>query len=235
MSQSKIDLGSLHYAIYSRSSVRAFTNQPVPKELVTELIEAACRAPSGTNIQPWRVYALEGEAKDRLVAEVCAAHDAIAKNPELAKDYSEPYEYYPKKWISPFIDRRRQNGWGLYGLLGIERGDKDKIHAQQQRNFRFFGAPVGLMFTMNTCHGQGALLDYGMFMQNLMLAAKGVGLSTCPQAAWLTFSKIVLSHINAPADEMLVCAMSLGYADTQAVVNTLQTPRESVDSVLSWV
>ena len=235
MSQPKFEPASLDHAIYTRKSVRAFTNQPVPRELVGELIKAACRAPSGTNIQPWRVYALEGEVKDKLIAEVCEAHDAIAKNPELAKDFTEPYEYYPKKWISPFIDRRRQNGWGLYGLLGIERGDKDKIHAQQQRNFRFFDAPVGLMFTMNTCHGKGALLDYGMFMQNLMLAARGVGLSTCPQAAWLTFSKIVLSHINAGPDEMLVCSMSLGYEDTKAVVNTLETPRESVDTVLSWV
>jgi len=231
----KFEQGSLAHAIHTRKSVRAFTAQPVPRVLLKALVECACRAPSGTNTQPWRVYALEGEAKDKLIDEVCKTHDAIAKDPELAKNYTDSYDYYPQKWISPFIDRRRQNGWSLYGLLGIEKSERDKIHAQQQRNFRFFDAPVGLMFTMNTSLARGSLLDYGMFLQNLMLAARSVGLATCPQAAWLTYSKIVLSHLNAPADEMLVCSMCLGYEDTSSLVNSFETPRESVDSVLTWV
>ena len=235
MSPPKFELGTLDHAVYTRKSVRAFTNQPVPREVLKSLIESACRAPSGTNTQPWRVYVLEGAARDNLVDEVCKIHDAMAKDPELAKQYTDSYDYYPEKWISPFVDRRRQNGWGLYGLLGIDKTQKDKMHAQQQRNFRFFDAPVGLMFTLNTAMGRGSLLDYGMFLQTLMLAARGVGLSTCPQAAWLAFSKIVHQHIKAGPDEMLVCAMCLGYEDTDALVNTFETPRESVDSVLTWV
>ena len=231
----KFELGSLAHAIYTRKSVRAFTDQPVPREILKALVESACRAPSGTNTQPWRVYVLEGEVKDKLVDQVCKTHDAIAKNPELAKDYTDSYDYYPQKWISPYIDRRRQNGWSLYGLLGIDKSERDKIHAQQQRNFRFFDAPVGLMCTINTSLGRGSLLDYGMFLQTLMLAARGFGLATCPQAAWLAYSKIVLSHINAPSDETLVCSMCLGYEDTKSLVNTFETPRECVDSVLTWV
>ncbi len=235
MSHSNLEPGSVDHAIYTRKSVRAFTDQPVSKEILKGLIASACRAPSGTNTQPWRVYVLEEDAKDQLVAQVCKIHDAIAINPELANAYSDSYDYYPEKWISPFIDRRRQNGWSLYGLLGIEKSEKEKIHAQQQRNFRFFDAPVGLMFTIDSVMGRGSLLDYGMFLQNLMLAARAVGLSTCPQAAWLSFSKIVLSHIKAGPQERLVCSMCLGYADESALVNTFETPRESVDSVLSWV
>ena len=153
MSPPKFELGTLDHAVYTRKSVRAFTNQPVPREVLKSLIESACLAPSGTNTQPWRVYALEGAARDNLVDEVCKIHDAMAKDPELAKQYTDSYDYYPEKWISPFIDRRRQNGWGLYGLLGIDKTQKDKMHAQQQRNFRFFDAPVGLMFTLNTAMG----------------------------------------------------------------------------------
>ncbi len=235
MSQPKFVPGSLDHAIFTRKSVRAFTNKPVPKELLKAIVESACRAPSGTNTQPWRVYALEGDAKNGLVNEVCKIHDAMAKDPEIAKEYTDSYDYYPQKWISPFIDRRRQNGWSLYGLLGIDKTQRDKMHEQQQRNFKFFDAPVGLVFTLNTVMGRGSLLDYGMFIQTLMLAARGVGLSTCPQAAWLAFSKIVLSHIKAGPDEMLVCAMSLGYEDETALVNTFETPREGVDTVLSWV
>jgi len=235
MPQSNLVLGSLDHAIYSRKSVRAFTDQPVPKEVLKELIRCACQAPSGTNTQPWRVYALEGEAKNKLTAQVCSIHDLISTNPELAKEYTDSYDYYPQNWISPFIDRRRQNGWSLYGLLGITKSDKDKMHIQHQRNFHFFDAPVALMFTVNKAMGRGSLLDYGMFLQTLMLAARGVGLSTCPQAAWLGFSKIVLSHIKASPQEMLVCSMCLGYEDTSALINTFETPRESVDSVLSWV
>ena len=137
--------------------------------------------------------------------------------------------------MSPFIDRRRENGWGLYGLLGITKGDKDKMHAQQQRNFKFFDAPVGLMFTLDKVMGRGSLVDYGMFMQNLMVAARGHGLATCPQAAWNGFARIILPHIGAGPDEMLVCGMSLGYPNEAALVNTFRTPRVPVSEFTTWL
>ncbi len=222
-------------AITSRMSVRAFTPQPVPREVIAELLQTASRAPSGTNTQPWKVYVLQGASQAALVDEVCAAHDAIRAQPELAADYREAYDYYPEQWVSPYIDRRRENGWGLYGLLGIGKGDKDKMHAQHQRNFRFFDAPVGLMFTIDKVMGRGSLVDYGMFMQNLMVAARGRGLHTCPQAAWNGFAKIILPHIGAGADEMLVCGMALGYADESELVNTFHTPRVPVDEFTHWL
>lgn len=222
-------------AIISRKSVRAFTPQPVTREALTALLEAASRAPSGTNTQPWKVYVLQGQSRDTLVARVCAAHDALRANPELAQEYREEYDYYPEKWVSPYIDRRRENGWGLYGLLGIGKGDKDQMHVQHQRNFRFFDAPVGLMFTLDRVMGRGSLLDYGMFMENIMVAARGHGLDTCPQAAWNGFAKIILPHIGAGPDEMLVCGMALGYADQSALVNAFHTPRVPVESFTRWL
>ncbi len=222
-------------AIETRQSMREFLPAPVPRELIAQLLDLAARAPSGTNTQPWKAYVLQGAAKDALARQVCQAHDALRDNPALAAEFREEYDYYPEKWVSPYIDRRRENGWGLYGLLGITRGDKDKMHAQHQRNFRFFGAPVGLMFTLDRVMGRGSLLDYGMFLENLMIAARGQGLHTCPQAAWNGFAKIILPHIGAGTDEMLVCGMSLGYADETALVNTFRTPRVSAEEFTTWL
>ena len=222
-------------AITSRLSVRAFLPDPVERETLMHLLDVASRAPSGVNTQPWKVYVLQGDSRDTLVDKVCAAHDAIRANPELAAEYKEAYDYYPEKWISPFIDRRRENGWGLYGLLGIGKGDKDKMHAQHQRNFRFFDAPVGLMFTMDNSLGRGSLLDYGMFLQSIMVGARGHGLHTCPQAAWNGFAKIILPHIGAGDNEMMVCGMALGYADPSALVNTFHTPRVSAAEFTTFV
>ena len=222
-------------AITSRMSVRAFLPEPVARPTLLHLLEVASRAPSGTNTQPWKVYVLEGASRDALVGKVCAAHDAIRANPELGAEYREAYDYYPEKWVSPYIDRRRENGWGLYGLLGIGKGDKDMMHAQHQRNFRFFDAPVGLMFTIDRVLGRGSLVDYGMFLQSLMIAARGQGLHTCPQAAWNGFAKIILPHIGAGEDEMLVCGMALGYADPSALVNSFHTPRVGAAQFTRWV
>ncbi len=222
-------------AITSRMSTRAFTQQPVPRETLTDILQVASRAPSGTNTQPWKVYVLQGASRDDLVAKVVEVHDAMRANPALAAEYREEYDYYPEKWVSPYIDRRRENGWSLYGLLGIGKADKDRMHEQQQRNFRFFDAPVGLMFTVDKVMGRGSLVDYGMFMQNIMVAARARGLHTCPQAAWNGFAKIVLPHIGAGPDEMLVCGMSLGYADETDKVNTLHTPRQTVAEFTTWL
>ena len=222
-------------AMESRMSVRAFTRQTVPHDTLKEILHIASRAPSGTNTQPWKVYVLQGNSRQALVDKVCAAHDDLRANPALAAEYTEAYDYYPEKWVSPYIDRRRENGWSLYGLLGIGKGDKDKMHLQHQRNYRFFDAPVGLMFTLDKVMGRGSLLDYGMFLQSLMVAARARGLHTCPQAAWNSFASIILPHIGAGANEMLVCGMALGYADSDALVNTFHTPRVPVDEFTHWL
>ena len=229
------NVAAVDHAITSRMSARAFAQQAVSRELITEILQVASRAPSGTNTQPWKVYVLQGATRDALVDKVCAAHEAIRANPEVAKQYQEQYDYYPEKWVSPFIDRRRENGWSLYGLLGIGKGDKDRMHEQQQRNFKFFDAPVGLMFTIDPIMGRGSLLDYGMFMQNIMVAARARGLHTCPQAAWNGFHSIILPHIGAGEGEMMVCGMALGYADETDKVNTLVTPRVPVNEFTHWV
>ena len=222
-------------AIHSRQSMREFLPKTVPRELISHLLEVASRAPSGTNTQPWKTYVLQGASRDTLVAKVCTAHDALRANPAMAAEYREEYDYYPEKWVSPYIDRRRENGWGLYGLLGITKGDKDKMHAQHQRNYEFFDAPVGLMFTLDRVMGRGSLVDYGMFLQNIMVAARGHGLHTCPQAAWNGFANIILPHIGAGENEMLVCGMALGYADESALVNTFRTPRVPASEFTTWL
>ena len=229
------DPASVDAALLGRMSVRAFLPQPVPRETIEHLLQLASRAPSGTNTQPWKVYVLQGASKQSLVDKVCAAHDAIRDNPALAAEYQEAYDYYPKQWVSPYIDRRRENGWSLYGLLGIGKGDKDKMHAQHQRNFRFFDAPVGIMVTIDRIMGGGSLVDTGMFLQNLMVAARAHGLDTCPQAAWNGYARIILPHVGAAENEMLVCGLSLGYADPANPVNTFHTPRVPVADFTTWL
>jgi nitroreductase len=235
MAEPAIDGASVDAAITSRLSARAFLPKPVPRSEIEHILQVASRAPSGTNTQPWQVYVLQGASRDSLVEKVCAAHDAVRADPSLAAQYQEAYDYYPTQWVSPYIDRRRENGWGLYGLLGIGKGDKDKMHAQQQRNFRFFDAPVGLMVTIDKVMGRGSLVDVGMFLQNIMVAARARGLHTCPQAAWNGYANIIMPHIGATEQEMLVCGLSLGYADPDDLVNTFVTPREPVSSFTTWL
>jgi nitroreductase len=211
-------------AIASRHAVRAFLPTPVPRELVEHLLAVASRAPSGTNTQPWKVYVLTGEARRELSRRVVAAFD----DPVERARHSEDYAYYPTEWIPPFIDRRRKIGWDLYSLLGIGKGDKARMHAQFARNYEFFGAPVGLMFTIDRVMERGSWLDFGMFVQSFMVAARGHGLDTCPQAAFLQFHRIVTAAVGAPPNEQLVCGMSLGHADPDAVVNSLVTERVPV-------
>ncbi|PIM53220.1 nitrobenzoate reductase [Roseateles chitinivorans] len=211
-------------AIVTRHSMRAFLPTPVPRALIEDLLAVAARAPSGTNTQPWQVHVLTGAAKDRLVARIQAVYD----DPEELATHSEEYAYYPREWVSPYIDRRRKVGWDLYGLLGITKGDKLRMHEQHGRNYRFFDAPVGLMFTIDRVMQQGSWLDYGMFLQNLMVAARGRGLHTCPQAAFTQFHRVIAEELQLAPHQQLVCGMSLGYADPAAIENTLVTERDPV-------
>ena len=217
-------------AIRSRHPVRAFLSTPVDAQIIKDILEVACRAPSGTNTQPWKVYVVTDKKRDEMVDRVCKAQLEIYKHPEKAAEYQETFPYYPEKWISPFIDRRRENGWGLYGLLNIQKGEKEKMAAQQLRNYQLFDAPVGLYFTVNKAMGIGSKMDISMMIQNVMVAAKARGLDTCPQAAWNHFHPIVLEVLGASDDEELVCTVALGYANPDEIVNTFITPREPVEN-----
>jgi len=209
-------------AITSRRSIRAYLPTPVPRQTIEEILAVASRAPSGTNTQPWKVYVLTGAARQRLSASICAAHD----DPAQRAQHTEEYAYYPTEWRSPYVDRRRKVGWDLYSLLGIGKADKARMHAQHARNYAFFDAPVGLIFTIDRVMQQGSWLDYGMFLQSVMVAARARGLDTCPQAAFTQFHRIISEELQLPPEEMVVCGMALGHADPKAVENTLVTERE---------
>jgi nitroreductase len=211
-------------AITSRRSIRAFLPTPVPRPVIEQILQVASRAPSGTNTQPWQVDVLTGSTLARLSSALLAAYD----DPAERARHIEEYAYYPSDWRSPYIERRRKVGWDLYGLLGIGKDDKARMHAQHARNYRFFGAPVGLIFSIDRVLQQGSWLDYGMFLQNVMVAARARGLDTCPQAAFTPLHRIIARELAWPAERMLVCGMALGHADPAAVENTLRTEREPV-------
>lgn len=211
--------------------MRAFLPTPIPRETIEKILLAAARAPSGTNTQPWKVTVLTESSLSELTAKLLAA----AADPQRSEKYHEEYAYYPKQWTSPYLERRRKIGYDMYGLLGMGRREVERMREQWNRNFEFFGAPVGFMFTIDRVMEQGSWLDYGMFLQSLMLAARAEGLDTCPQAAFNEFHSIILPHIGAGENESLVCGMSLGYADPDAVVNTLQTERASLEEFVRFL
>ena len=219
------DQAAVDQAITSRRSIRAFLPTPIADETIREILEVAARAPSGTNTQPWKVHVLTGAARTRFSDALLAAYD----DPAERARHAEEYDYYPREWVSPYIDRRRKIGWDLYGLLGIGKTDKDKMHAQHGRNYVFFDAPVGLIFTIDRVMAQGSWLDYGMFLENIMIAARGRGLDTCPQAAFTQFHRVIARELGLGEHEMVVCGMALGVADPDAVANRLTTVRASVD------
>jgi len=209
-------------AITSRRSIRAFLDKPVERAEIARILDVAARAPSGTNTQPWKVYVLTGAARARLSNAILA----VNADPEQARGHTEEYAYYPREWTSPYIDRRRKVGWDLYSLLGLGRDNKAGMAAQHARNYAFFDAPVGLIFTIERIMAQGSWLDYGMFLQNIMVAARARGLDTCPQAAFTQYHRIISAELDLPGSEMVVCGMALGWADPARVENTLVTERE---------
>lgn len=217
-------IAAVDAAITSRRSIRAFLPTPVPRETVSDILAVASRAPSGTNTQPWQVTVLTGESLQRLGARITAAHD----DPAQRSQHSEEYAYYPTEWVSPYIDRRRKVGWDLYSLLGIGKADKQRMHEQHGRNYRFFDAPVGLIFTIDRVMQQGSWLDYGMFLQSVMVAARGRGLDTCPQAAFTQYHALIREELGLADTQMVVCGMALGWADPAAVENSLVTERAPV-------
>jgi nitroreductase len=218
-------------AITSRRSIRAFLPTAVPREEIEALLEVASRAPSGSNTQPWKVYVLTGGIRQQL-------SDAILKaylNPDEVVSHKEEYDYYPREWVAPYVDRRRKVGWDLYALLGLTRDNKAGMQAQHGRNYAFFDAPVGLIFTIDRVMEQGSWLDYGMFLQNIMIAARARGLDTCPQAAFTQFHRVIADTLGLPEGEQLVCGMALGYADHSKTENTLVTERAPVSQFAKFM
>jgi nitroreductase len=218
------------WSILTRRSVRAFSDQPVSREDIESILDTARFSASGMNVQPWRVHVVTADAKVNLSAAIAKIDD----DPALSAELEEPYQYYPRKWVTPYIERRRKVGWDLYGLLGITKGDKPRMHVQHGRNYQFFDAPVGLFFTLERGMEVGSFIDYGMFLQSVMIAARGRGLHTCVQAAFLKYHRIISAELGIPDDQMLMCGMSLGYADERCIENTLATEREPVESFTTF-
>lgn len=215
-------------AIVSRRSIRRFLSTPVAAQTVREILTVAGRAPSGTNMQPWRVYALGGERKAALSDAIVAAHDSGHD------DHKAEYEYYPRVFPEPFLGRRRKVGWDLYGSLGIVKGDNARMHDQHGRNYRFFDAPVGLICTIERSLEIGSWLDYGMFLQNICIAARARGLDTCPQAAFARYHRIVREQLGIPDSEVVVCGVALGHADQDAPENTFTVERVPLDEFATF-
>ena len=215
---------AVDWAIASRRSIRAFLPTPEARADIEAILDVARFSATGVNMQPWQVHVVTGEMKQRLSAAIAD----VDGNPLHRANHLDPYEYYPREWKAPYLDRKKKVGWELYGLLGIAKGDKQRMHEQHGRNYRFFDAPVGMLFTIDRVLQEGSLLDYGMFLQSVMLAARGRGLHTCPQAAFLKYHHVIAEALGIPPEQMLVCGMSLGYADDSSVENTLVTDREPV-------
>lgn len=217
-------------AIAGRRSVRAFRPDPVPRELVERILEVAARAPSGTNMQPWRCYVLTGSARNELSEALLHAHEAPGSGAQTAE-----YRYYPAEFFEPYLGRRRKVGFDLYGLLGIQRGDKERMKHQHGRNLAFFGAPVGIVFTIDRRLEIGSWLDYGMFLENVAIAARAHGLETCLQAAFAPFHALIRQHLPITDAEVVVCGLSLGYEDTDAPENGLRTERSPVGEFATFL
>jgi nitroreductase len=213
-------------AITSRRSIRSFTNKPVPEDLLRTILTDAARAPSGTNIQPWHVVVLQGDAKNDLVDAVQAAFDSGNSSTDDA--------YYPAEFVEPYLARRRKIGWDMYGLVGIQKGEYDKMAAQARKNFQFFDAPVGMIFTLHETMSYGGWMDLGLYMSNVMTLAREHGLHTCPQAAWREFKDVIHQHLELPADQRIIVGMAIGYEDTDDVINELRTARAPLDDYVDF-
>ena len=217
-------------AIMTRRSVRAFLPTVVPRAEVERVLALASRSASNSNVQPWQVQVVTGEAKQRLTAALLHAYDTVGRTPP---EY--PYQPAPHEWTEPFRSRRTRFGEGLYGrTLGLDSEDTTRREAHHRRNYDFFGAPVGMILTVSRHPWQSALVDAGLFLQTLMLAARAAGLDTCPQASFIDFSPVLRGHLSIPEDQLIVCGIALGYADRDHCLNSYRTPREPAESFATF-
>jgi nitroreductase len=222
-------IAAVDEAIRSRQSVRAFLPTPVERTTVEELLRLASRSASGSNIQPWRVRVIAGDAKTRLTQ---AIFDAVAR--DGFEPYQREWNYYPVRWREPFLGRRRKIGWDMYSLLGVAKGDFEGTQQARMRNYEFFGAPVGMIFTLDEDLEIGSWLDLGIFLGTIMIAARGHGLHTCAQAAFADFHSVIRPLLGIPENEVIVCGMALGHIDPDAAVNGLKTDRADLVAFTSF-
>ncbi|EIM76253.1 nitroreductase [Nitratireductor aquibiodomus RA22] len=216
-------------AMLTRRSVRAFLPRPVDDETIRDILRVAARAPSGTNMQPWKVYVVSGERKGALSDAILAS----GVRPE--KIEWDEYKYYPDKFFEPYLARRRAVGYALYSLLGIGRREVERMRAQHDRNFTFFDAPVGLIFTIDRRLNKGSWVDLGMFLQSVMIAARGRDLHTCPQAAFAPYHRQIRPILGIPDEEIVVCGMALGHEDVSKPENALRSERAPLEEFVSFV
>ena len=215
-------------AIISRRSVRKFLSKGINKEIIEDILNVSARAPSGTNIQPWNVHVLTGSARNRI----CKKASSAFLDPKI--DKKNDRLHYMDNFRDPYITRRRKVGWDLYELLNIKKGDYEKTKAFHVQNFNFFDAPVGLLFTIEKDLGWMSWLDYGMFLQNICIAARGYGLHTCPQAAWGQMNNVLSPLLNIQDNHIIHCGISLGWEDENAEVNKLRTVREDINNFITF-
>lgn len=218
-------------AILSRYSCRRFKSDPVPVDSLRRILKGAGQAPSGHNIQPWRVYVVTGAKKDRISQRALESAQGIS-----SLQASDPeFDYYPTEWFEPYQSRRRSTGFGLYAALGIRKEDQEARAAQMLRNFVFFDAPVGMFVTFSRRMSVGSFLDIGMFIENILIGARGEGLHTCGQVAWCAHHQMIRDELNIDADELLACGISIGFADEDAPENIWRTDRAEIDDWVRFV
>ena len=214
-------------ALKQRKSVRAFLDKTISVETINTLLEAARHAPSGTNTQPWQIAVVKGKSKLALQDKI----ETAFRNGDRGK---ADFDYYPKEWISPFKDRRKECGLLMYSTLDIKREDKERQMDQWAANYRAFDAPVMLLFFMNPIMEKGSFMDYGMFLQSIMLAAEDLGLATCPQASLADYPHIIKPELGFAKESLLLCGIALGYEDKTALVNSYRTSRLEVDEFTQY-
>ncbi|NYT76019.1 nitroreductase [Alcaligenaceae bacterium] len=220
--QNVVEFDIVAKAMQTRRSVRGFLPKPVDIDTISKILSVASYAPSGSNIQPWQVHVVMGKRRDELSNLLLGAFNKQEPS-------TREYEYYPVRWRTPYIERRRESGWGLYQTLGIKKGDRQASSEQHGMNFKFFGAPVVLIFTIDSDLEKGSWLDYGMFLQNIMVAARGCGLHTCPQAAVANYPQVIKRYLGIGEEQVVVCAISLGYEDPDCAANQFRASRVAVD------
>jgi len=214
-------------ALKNRKSVRAYLDKEVTKAQIEKILNLAKHAPSGVNTQPWKVAVVTGKSKKKLQNKLLKAfHD---KSP-----HDMDYQYYPLEWKAPYSTRRAACGLQLYKSVDIQKEDKARRLEQWAANFRAFDAPIMMFFTMDDVMQTGSFLDFGMFLQSLMLSATAEGLATCAQGALAEYSTIVKEELHIPKNTILLCGMALGYEDTNAPINQYRTPRLDLEEFVSF-
>jgi nitroreductase len=212
----------VYEALISRKSVRAFLNRAVEKEKIVSILKTSKHSPSGVNMQPWLVYVVSGKTKSKIEAKII---DAFENGEKANMDYA----YYPMQWNEPYKSRRKSTGLLMYQTLKIAKDDKEKQKEQWKANYRAFNAPVVLYFFIDSSLEKGSWLDYGMFLQSVMLSATELGLGSCTQASLVEYPDIVREELHVGKDKILLCGMAIGYEDTNAVINSYRTDRVSLE------